>query len=965
MFTFVPAPVPALVLSLAAIATPVFAQNLPTDPRLVTGKLENGLTYIIRHHEIPKGRVELQIHFASGSMNESDSQRGLAHYLEHMAFNGSENFEPGSLIPFFQSMGLQFGRDQNAYTNMSETVYQLSLPENSPELLEKSVMFFSDVSGRLHLLPAEIENERQIILEERTRSLGGQQRVRDYVMDRLVPGSLVGKRLTIGTAETIKSVNQDDFKDYWGKYYVSSNATMVVVGDIEPGAVKSLIEKHFGTLPKKDRPTRQDMKVKPAEKPFAIVASDPEITTGSVAITRIDLPRPAPKTIPEYKNDLVESIAASCFNLRMTDKVSAGGTSYQRLSAQMSDQPYAMRQCGVEASCEPAKWKDALKDAALELQRARQFGFTERELNNVKKRILSSAERAVQTESTTPSKGILGGIIRDIGVETVTMSAEQELKLMQELLPSITLAEVSSHFAKEMEPRNCAFVAILPAGSDVPTEAQLLELGTEALKVKPTKEVEVARAETLMEKLPEGGKVAQSAVHEGAGVWNAWLSNGVRVHHKFMDERKDSATISISLFGGELLETAENRGITGAAALAFNRPATSKLTSSDIRDLMTGKKVVVGGGGGGGGRRGGGGVSVADGLKLVVSGSPAELETGMQLAHLLLTDPKVEPAAFDQWKTAQIQAIEGSMKNPQRFAGRVMARTIYPESEVRLQPETIDQIQKITLPAAQAWLKKLVTTSPIEVTIVGDVSKEQAEELVTKYLASLPAREKVSSTSYMKERTVQRPQGPRKTEAKIASETEQAFVMCGFYGADNKDVADVRALSLASRIVSTRMIKAIREEAQLVYSIGASSSAATTFPGFGMVQSSATTDPHKVPALVAKVNEMFAEFAKDGPTDEELTVAKKQLAKTFEDQLKEPGYWQGRLDQIDFKGVSLDNVVADPEAIEGLTKEQVQGAFAKYFKADSAIVVTVTPEGGSKDGAKDGGKPVSAVPSKD
>jgi zinc protease len=940
-------PVPAIVLSLAAAVS--LAQPLPTDPRLITGTLDNGLTYIIRPHNVPEGRVELQIHFATGSMNETDSQRGLAHYLEHMAFNGSENFQPGTLVPLFQSMGLQFGRDQNAYTSMTETVYQLSMPESSPDLLRKGLLFFSDITGRLSLLPDEIENERQIIQEERRSRLSGPQRTSFYVMDRIAPGSLYGKRITIGTEETINSVNEQDFREFWTRYYTPSNATLMIVGDTDPEQVIPMIQETFGDLPKKPRPQRQDLLVRPAKEPYAIVASDPEITSATVSIMRVDVPRTAPRTVPEYRAELVERLAQSCFNARMTDLVSRGGRSFMRLTASMRDEPYTIRQCGVSATAEPSRWKEALREAATELQRARRHGFTQRELDNARTRLLSSAEQAVRREATTPSRAIIGRITAGVGSEGVIMSARQEYDLLSELLPSITVGEVSSHFATEMEPRNAAFVAVLPSTAEIPSEPELLEMGLKALDVEPESYEEPQAASTLMEKLPEPGAVAESALHEPSGVWSAWLENGVRIHHKFMDERKDSVTVSISLIGGELLETAENRGITSAAAVALGRPATRKLSSTDIRNLLTGKKILVSGGGGGRGGRGGGGARLTDGLRLFISGSPEDLETGMQVAHLLLTEPLIEDAAFTQWKTQQLQGIEASEKNPARFAQRLVARTVFPESDVRVQAETAEQIRAIELPAAQAWLDTLIRTSPIEVTIVGDISRAEAEALVTRYLGSLPSRERVGPETYAKLRTIERPKGPRTNEVAIDTQTPQAFVLCGFYGPDARNVADARAFSLAGRILTTRMISEVREKEQLVYSIGVSSSPATTFPGFGMVQSSATTDPHKVEALKAKVHAMYAAFAAEGPTDEELAVAKGQFARTFEQSLKEPSYWSARLEQLDFRGASLDELIADPQAIQALTAEEVKTAFAKYYTPESAITVVVRPRDTSPD----------------
>lgn len=934
------------IVVLAGLATSTMAQDLPTDPTIVTGTLDNGLTYMVKQHNKPEGRAVVWIHFHTGSLNETDRQRGIAHYLEHMAFNGSENFAPGSLIPFFQSLGMTFGRDQNAFTSFDQTTYQLSLPDTKPETLDKGFQFFADVTGRLSLLPKEIESERGIIQEERRRSLSGRQRVGYYVLEHMAPGSRFGQRIPIGTEETIGSVQEQDFKDYYGKWYAASNATVMVVADEDPAKIVAEIKDNFGSLPKKPRPGAENVGVRPYEKSFAIVAHDPEVRSEDIQIMRIEPARPATRTVPQFRDDLVAALGQMALNRRLSDKVSAGGTSYLSARVGMGNESNAIYTAEMSGRAQPGRWREALNEMALELQRARAFGFTPRELEDAQKEIISGAERAVETEATLPAQAIIGSMNAAVADGEPMMSAAQELKLLKEVLPTIKPDEVSRRFAREFDPSSLCFVATMPSGPNIPTEAQLLEAGIKAFEVKPTEETQAERATTLMAKAPAPGKVESGSVHEASSVWSGWLSNNVRVHHKFMDDRKNQVSVSIDLIGGEILETAENRGITTAAQLAWARPATRNLSSSDIRSLMTGKKVNVRGGGMGGGRggRGGGGGST-DSISLSISGSPEELETGFQLAYLLLTEPRIEQSSFDQFQIAMKTALQESLKNPQAVGARAAQAIMYPESETRLQPMTEAQISALSLDATQAWLEKLIKTSPIEVVVVGDISKDAALDLVSRYIGALPSRDRVSDKTLADKRKVQRPKGPHTTELVIDTPTPQAFVMSGFYGADQANLADARALSVASRILSTRMIDEVREKAQLVYSIGAGSRAASTYPGFGLFSAAAPTDPPKAQPLVEKLASMYATFAKEGPTAEELDVAKKQFANTYSEQVKEPGYWSGRLSQITFRGASLDDVVNDLAAIEALTAEQIRDAFAKYATAENAITVVVKPAG--------------------
>ncbi|MCG3125754.1 MAG: hypothetical protein CHACPFDD_00581 [Phycisphaerae bacterium] len=939
----------ALLLTLGTAVSAGRGQQLPTDPTLVSGELENGLRYIIRQHANPPGRATLWVHMHSGSLNETDRQRGLAHYLEHLAFNGSANFPPGSVVPFFQSLGMTFGRDQNAFTNMEQTTYQLSLPDTKAETLGKGLTFFADIVSRLSLLPAEIDAERQIIQEERRRGLSGRQRTSDYVLEHIAPGSLYSQRDTIGTEQTIDSVNEQDFREYYGKWYGASNATLMVVADADPAEIVRLVKEKFGDAPKKPRPTPQAPGVKAYEKSFAIVTSDPEVRSEDVRITRLEPARAPTTTVKQYRDDLVLRLAEGALNRRLSDKTSRGGTSYLNARASAGNDSNAVFMAEISARPMPGKWKAALEEVALELQRARAFGFTSRELEDEKKETLSGAERAVETEGTQLAGALIGRMNRSVGGGEPIMSPQQRLDLLKQLLPGISLEEVGKRFAAEFDPKAVAFIAVLPAGGDVPSEAELLEIGTRALAVTPTQEAELAHATQLMSELPTPGKVAEGGEHAASKVWSGWLSNNARVHHRFMDERKNEVSVTITLYGGELLETAENRGITSAAQIAFSRPATKKLSSTDIRELMTGKKVNVGGGGGfggrGGGRRGGrGGGGGSDSISLSISGSPEELETGFQLAHLLLTQPRIEPAAFTQMQTTVREMLQESLKNPMALGMRTAGAAPYPADVARTQPTTVEQIDKLTVEAAQSWLDKLIRNSPIEVSIVGDLPRERALELTARYVGSLPPRDKIGTESFAELRRLKRPEGPRTIDKTLETPTAQAFVLSGFYGADELNVADSLALSMAARILSTRMVKEVREEAQLVYSIGASARAASTYPGFGIFSASAPTEPGKAAALIEKLGAMYDAFAASGPTAEELDVAKKQMANTLEEQMREPGFWSGQISKMTFRGTSLDDVMNEPAAYQALTAQQIQQTFARYAAAKNRLVVRVKPQ---------------------
>jgi len=927
---------PAALVVVAFVAAPATVRAadedaaLPTDPTLVTGTLENGLAYIVQQHGNPKGHVSIWMHVSSGSLNETEEQRGIAHFLEHMAFNGSENFPAGTVVKFFESLGLSFGRDQNAFTSYDQTTYQLDLPDTTDEMLDRGMLFMSDVAFRLSLAETEIDSERGIILEEKRARSGVQQRIREQIMPALLPGSRVADRNPIGTDDTLMAVQKPDFDAYYSKFYVPANVTVIVVGDTEPERMVAAVKRGFGEAPKAELPADADPGITFPTGPRAIVITDPELRMAQISMTRLDPPRPASTPRSGYRRDLVEYLGSWIFNRRLSTAVAEGRAPFLQAVAGGGDVFRAWHQVEARAAGLPARWQEMLDFLALELQRARLHGFTEQELGDANTALAAQLEQAVATESTRPARAVLGNLNRAIESGDPVMSAEQERDLVAELTAGVDVAEVSAAFALNARLENPTFTLTMPEGEGVPTEEELVAAGVKALDQKPEATATAERAKALLEKIPEPGKIVDESTHEAAGVYSAWTENGVRLHHRFMDDQKGRATIMIMLAGGELTETAKTRGITQAATLAFDRPATSTLSSTQIRDLTTGKSVGVGGG------------AQTDGVTLTVSGAPADLETGMQVAYLLLTDPVIEPVALTQWKEAQEQAISGRKVSPDGVTSEAFSEAFYPAGEVRTHPLELENVQAVTLEGAQARLRDVIA-SPMEVSVVGDISLDDAKKLVATYLGSLPRRDRISSHMFADLRKLERPKGPIRVERTVETKTPQAMVLDGFYSVDRDNLPDLRAMFLASRILSTRMITTIREEKRLVYSIGAGSSPAAVFPGFGMFAAQAPTDPAKGAALADALDETWKTFAESGPTEEELKDARAQMANMLTESFKQPRFWIQRLATLDYQDQNLDDVMEMEAAYQSIPAEQIRETFARYCKPENRFTVIVTP----------------------
>lgn len=932
----------ATALLLLLVAPLGWAENLPTDERIKTGTLENGVRWQFFAHANPPGKMAAMIHIDTGSLNETDEQRGLAHFLEHMAFNGSENFKPGELLPYFESLGMQFGADLNAFTGFDQTAYMLFLPDAKVETVDKALMTLSDMAFRQLLLPEEIDKERGVILSEKRAGMSAQQRIRDKLFEQLFEGTRLAARLPIGIEEVISQAPREQFETYYRTWYRPERVTVFLVGDGQLDDYTPALQKWFGTYksPVDPQPElRADLK--PFTRERAIVITDPEIGQASVDLYNLHPARPPVTTVDLARTQLVEELGSWMIQRRFNEHIKKGQAAYLSARASVSDLFNEAMEANVSVRGEPANWKRMLEEAIFEVNRAREHGFLPQEYELAVREFVATAERQVRTESTRNANRVIMSLVRAVNQKEPVMSAQQELDVLNRLLPTIKLDEINAAFADNFKPGTFAFVVTLPEKQDsaVPATDEVIQAAS-AAQAKPTVAwVWEDRPTSILEKAPVAGKAVETTSDADLGITHAWLENGVRVHHRHMDYKKDEIFVAITLAGGEIEETAENSGVTTVAALAFAQPATSRLSSTDIQDILTGKNIRVMGGGQG------------DTFTVSVRGSPVDLEIGLELAHALLTDGRIESSAFDRWREESLQQWEMFSKVPQFRASQALLEATS-GGDPRRTMMTPEKIRRQSLDAAQAWLTRVTRTAPIEVAVVGDIELEAAMPLIEKYIGSLPARER--SASHLDPlRKLNRQPGPLERNVVVETITPQAVVMAGFMGTEVQNIADVRALSLAELTLDTRLIKRIREELGIVYSISANSAPSQVYVDSGVFISGAPCQPGKEAEVIREVEAIFTAFATTGPTEEELANAKKQMAEKLDRQLREPAYWFDLLRTLDLRHLKLDDFKNIREHYDAFTAEQVRDAFAKYYKPERIFRITAVPGGESNKPAAD------------
>jgi len=919
-------------MAVAALNTAANAGPLPKDDRIVEGKLKNGVRWMYRQHDNPPGKMSAMFHVDSGSLNETEEQRGLAHFLEHMCFNGSENFPPGTLIPYFESIGLEFGADLNAFTSFDQTAYMLFLPDTESATIDKGLMMLSDQAFRSLLLQEEIDKERGVVLEESRSGKSAFQRIRDKLWPRLFEGSRFAQRLPIGDDKIIATANRDQFEDYYRSWYRPENVTVLLVGDAPAERSVPLIEKWFGSyVPEK--PARKDMgaEFKMFTTERAMVVTDAELSRCEVELLALRPGRPPTTTSEQWRNELVEEIGDWIINRRHSNRINRGEASYTEASSSVSDFFQEVVMASASATGEPPMWNKMLDELVAEVLRARDHGFLARELELAKSEILASAEDRVRTEPTVNARRHLFGMLSGVNNEEPVMSAKQELDMYNQFLPSVTLEEVTTVYKNHFTPGSFAYVVTMKEGEGiaVPTEQEVMAAAKAAWnnKVGPLKDE--AAPTQLLAKLPEPGKVVESTMDADLGITSAWLSNGVRVHHRHMDYKKDTVWMTISLAGGDLEETKANSGITEVATLAINDAATSTVPSPAMRDIMTGKNIEVRGGRG------------SDTLGIEISGSPIDLEIGLQKAYALLTDGIIEEPAFKNWKQQSLQQIEMLAKLP-RFKAVEAVEDLMSGGDPRLAFPTKEVIEANSVVAAQEWFNRLRQTAPIEVAIVGDLSWEKARPLVEMYLGSLPNRPRTAE-NLNKLRKLARTTGPLVKRVEVDTVTPQAMAIAGFVGTEGRNIQDTRAMELASEILSSRLVKRIREELAIVYSIRGRAQPSWSYEDSGRFGAGAPCDPQNADKVVEEVHRMFQEFAEKGPTEEEMENAKKQVLNNLDTSMREPAYWLDVLEHHDLHGRDLKEIKREKDAYPLFTADQVKGVFRKYYTPERKLSVIAVP----------------------
>ncbi|MDE0208060.1 MAG: insulinase family protein [Candidatus Tectomicrobia bacterium] len=923
-----------LLLSVGTTAQLDLDAPLPVDQAVRRGALDNGMAYWVRSHATPPGKVSFWLHVATGSLNEKDGQEGMAHFLEHMAFNGSENFPPGELLPYFESIGLRFGQHQNAFTGLDQTTYILTLPDTEAETIDKGLLYLSDVAFRMLLLPEEIDKERGVIIEEKRARKGTHQRVMEQFLPAVLPGSRVARRLPIGLDETLNAIQREDMLDYYTTWYHPGKATLLAVGDLPADTMVAAIKRHFDAWQREDAPPEDlEAGIQPFEGPRAVVLTDPELTVARMETLSI-LPYAPRKTVGDYRRHLVEQVGTWIINRRMEQRIQEGNVPYQDAGTYISRFFGVARQAVSGAEAAPEDWKESFEALIEDVKTARIHGFSPTELDAAVRALQAEAEHAEQTEATRDAHAFLGSMNGVLRRGELPRSASQTLALVTDILPTITPKEVAETFAARFLPGQGVHILILPEASDesLPSSEDVLQVVQDALN-QPVVAWQAKESPTsLLMRDPRPGEIAARTQFEPLDVTHVTFSNQARMHYRFVDFKKDYVAVTVTLAGGRIRENPDQRGITAVAAQPLSKPATSRFSSTDIRDLMTGKQVQVQA------------RTDADSITLTVAGTPEDLEDGLRLVHLLMLDATIEPTLVELWKNQELQTLASQRKDI-GSRGYEAVRLVLSGNDPRQARLTAEQINEraAAIPEAQAWLDDILRSAPMEIAVVGDIPRERAIELAAKYLGSLPKRQ-LRDSGLDALRGVAGFAGPITRTVEVETITPRAHPILLWRSAPWHDVRGRRLMFMAARILERRIRKEIREDRGLTYSAETYVHPSRVYPDMSALYVDFTADPEKVTEAVEIAKRTVEEFAAGGPTDEEVETVRTQLRNSLETMLKEPQFWVYILADLEYHGTRLQDIVGLVDKLVGYSKADIAEQVRKVVVPERFALVIATPK---------------------
>lgn len=919
----------------APVAFPQADSDLKADPQALFGTLPNGLRYVVRPNHEPKGQVSLRLLVLAGSFQEKPEQRGLAHFLEHMAFNGSTHFAPGTLVERLQRLGMGFGADTNASTSFDHTLYQLELPNTEPATVTEGLQILADYGGGLLLEQAMVDKERGIILsEKRSRDSVG---YRTFVASAefMQAGTRVPERLPIGLTDVIEKSNRERFVDFYDTWYRPELLTVLVVGDIDPAAVQKQITGMFsGLKARSPEPAPVDLgKVESFQGLRTRFHSEPEAPNTEVTIASLAPYTREPDTSKRRIELLPRMLAVEMLNRRLDVLAKKENAPFIRASTDIEESFGLTRQAEISVICKAEQWTSAVAVAEQELRRALVFGFRPDELKEAVADFRNDLIQAAKAAPTRHSDEIANELAETLVDREVFTSAQQDLELYGHMLDSVSVVDCAQALISAWRvPGRYVYVAG-NAKIEGDADKAILEAyrASARVLVKPT-ESHVAAAWGYTDFGPKG-KVESRQHLDDLDATLAVLSNGVRLNLKKTNFEANQIHVLARLGDGQL--TQPTPGLAAFTTLIMRQGGLGKHSVDDLNRILSGHTAGVTFG------------TVIDSFSLQGDTSREDLALEFQWLAAQISDPGFRPESMRVTR----KRIESSYLSFAHTLGGPLALDLNRyivggDSRFGLPEQSV--MMGYTIADVKAWLSPVLAAGPLEVTIVGDIDVDATLDLAAQTLGTLPARSPRGDLGALTQ--VHFPQ-PFTKEYAVDTEIAKSLVQVYWPTGDGLDVHRKRRLGLLAEVLTDRLRVKVREQLGSTYSPDAESAASEVFPGYGYLVATVEVAPEKAKMVQDVVIAIAQDLHDKGVTPDEFDRARNPLLKNVKQTERENGYWMTVLNQAQQHPEHLEWARNRESDFQSITKEDLDALAKNYLGSEHASRALVHPREQAKPAA--------------
>lgn len=912
-----------------SLASPDLSRILPLDTAITFGRLPNGLTYCIRTNRKPEKRAELRLVVNAGSILEDDDQRGLAHFVEHMAFNGTLHFRKQELVDYLESAGMRFGPDLNAYTSFDETVFMLQIPTDSVPVVEKSFVILEDWAHGLSFDDEEIEKERGVVVEEWRLGRGAGARMRDKHFPVLFKDSRYAERLPIGEKSIIEKCRHETLRRFYRTWYRPDLMSVIAVGDFDPSRIEQLIREHFSGVASSQRPqARQFYPVPDHDQTLYAVATDSEATLSSVTIDYLHDVE-SDSTEADYRKSIIEGLYNSMLNQRFSELTKKPDPPFLFASSSYGHLVRTKSAYSLEAGVKDNGILRGMEALLTEARRVKLYGFTEAELSRQKKDFLRYIEEAFLERDKTESNNLADELVRHVLEREPVPGVSYEFELYKKYVPTITLTEVNRLAAEWMSGRNRVVVVSAPEkkGLETPAPLQLAAVFDSADTAPVQAYADTISGSLLMPAPPPPGTLVAEKTVPAIGVdeWN--LSNGVRVILKPTDFKNDEVLVSAYSPGGSSLVPDSEYIAAATAASIIDEGGVSGYDAVTLQKLLAGKLVSVS--------------PFIGELEEGLSGTsaPQDLETMFQLIYLYFTEPRMDSAAYVAYRSRIKAYLENRSSNPESAFEDTVEVTLS-QYHPRRQPWTEKLFDRMDLRRSfNIYRNRFADASDFTFLIVGNVTPDKIRPFVLQYLGALPALQRGEK---WRDIGVRPPKGiiEKSIRKGIEPKSEVQIIFTGRFSWSRPNRYALNSLTSALEI---KLREILREEKGGTYGVSVSGSA-EHYPvprysiriGFGCA-------PGRVQELTKSAFAEIERVKQSGFDESYVAKVKETQRRERETDLKRNGFWLSNLrfyyqNEEDPAGILQYNSLVDR-----LTSKALQEAARGYFDMKNYVDVVLYP----------------------